>query len=34
MLLLDREGTPRVELPGEELTPEALAHDVRKPQRE
>ncbi len=30
VLLLDREGAPRVEFPVEELTPEALAHDVRK----
>jgi protein SCO1/2 len=30
VLLLDREGAPRVEFPVEELTPEALAHDVRR----
>ena len=34
MLLLDQEGAPRVELPVEELTPEALAHDVRRLERE
>ena len=34
VLLLDREGAPRVELPVEELTPEALAHDVRRLERE
>jgi protein SCO1/2 len=34
VLLLDREGAPRVEFPIEELTPEALAHDVRKLERE
>jgi hypothetical protein len=34
VLLLDQEGAPRVELPIEELTPEALAHDVRKLERE
>jgi protein SCO1/2 len=34
VLLLDREGGPRVEFPVEELTPEALAHDVRKLERE
>ena len=34
VLLLDREGAPRVEFPVEELTPEALAHDVRKLERE
>jgi protein SCO1/2 len=32
VLLLDRQGAPRVEFPVEELTPEALAHDVRKLQ--
>ncbi len=30
VLLLDKQGAPRVEFPVEELTPEALAHDVRK----
>ncbi len=30
VLLLDRAGAPRVEFPLEELTPEALAHDVRR----
>jgi protein SCO1 len=30
VLLLDREGAPRVEFSIEDLTPEALAHDVRK----
>jgi protein SCO1 len=30
VLLLDRTGAPRVELPLEQLTPEALAHDVRR----
>jgi protein SCO1/2 len=30
VLLLDRAGRPRVEFPLEELTPEALAHDIRK----
>jgi protein SCO1 len=34
VLLLNREGAPRVEFPVEELTPEALAHDVRKLERE
>jgi protein SCO1/2 len=34
VLLLDRDGAPRVEFPLEELTPEALAHDVRKLERE
>jgi protein SCO1 len=34
VLLLDREGAPRVEFPVEELTPEALAHDVRKLEKE
>jgi protein SCO1/2 len=34
VLLLDRQGAPRVEFPVEELTPEALAHDVRKLERE
>jgi cytochrome oxidase Cu insertion factor (SCO1/SenC/PrrC family) len=34
VLLLDRRGAPRVEFPVEELTPEALAHDVRKLERE
>lgn len=34
VLLLDKEGAPRVEFPVEELTPEALAHDVRKLERE
>ncbi len=34
VLLLDQEGAPRVEFPVEELTPEALAHDVRKLERE
>jgi protein SCO1 len=34
VLLLDREGAPRVEFPVEELTPEALAHDVRRLERE
>lgn len=32
VLLLDRTGAERVELPLEELTPEALAHDVRELQ--
>ncbi len=30
VLLLDRTGAPRVELPLEQLTPEGLAHDVRR----
>lgn len=30
VLLLDRAGAPRVEFPVEELTPEALAHDIRQ----
>jgi|SRR5271167_4561046 len=34
VLLLDRRGAPRVEFPVEELTPEALAHDVRRLERE
>jgi protein SCO1 len=34
VLLLDKAGAQRVELPLEELTPEALAHDIRKLQRE
>ena len=34
VLLLDRSGRPRVEFPLEELTPEALAHDIRKLQAE
>jgi protein SCO1/2 len=34
VLLLDKEGAPRVEFPVEELTPEALAHDARKLERE
>jgi protein SCO1/2 len=34
VLLLDRAGAPRVEFPLEQLTPEALAHDVRKLQAE
>jgi protein SCO1 len=34
VLLLDKKGAPRVEFPVEELTPEALAHDVRKLERE
>jgi protein SCO1/2 len=34
VLLLDRAGAPRVEFPVEELTPEALAHDVRRLERE
>ncbi len=34
VLLLDRQGAPRVEFPVEELTPEALAHDVRRLERE
>ncbi len=34
VLLLDKEGSPRVEFPFEELTPEAVAHDVRKLERE
>ena len=34
VLLLDKEGAPRVEFPIEELTPEALAHDVRRLERE
>lgn len=34
VLLLDRQGAPRVEFPVEELTPEGLAHDVRKLERE
>jgi protein SCO1 len=32
VLLLNRQGAPRVEFPVEELTPEALAHDVRRLQ--
>jgi protein SCO1/2 len=34
VLLLDKAGAPRVEFPLEELTPEALAHDIRKLQDE
>ncbi|MFI5005416.1 MAG: SCO family protein, partial [Solirubrobacterales bacterium] len=34
VLLLDRAGAPRVELPLEQLTPEALAHDIRRLQGE
>jgi cytochrome oxidase Cu insertion factor (SCO1/SenC/PrrC family) len=34
VLLLDRAGAPRVEFPLEELTPEALAHDVRRLESE
>ena len=34
VLLLDKEGAPRVEFPVEELTPEGLVHDVRKLERE
>ncbi len=34
VLLLDRRGAPRVELPLEQLTPEALAHDVRRLAKE
>ncbi len=34
VLLLDKAGAPRVEFPLEELTPEALAHDIRKLQGE
>jgi protein SCO1/2 len=34
VLLLDKAGAPRVEFPLEELTPEALAHDIRKLQAE
>ena len=34
VLLLNRQGAPRVEFPVEELTPEALAHDVRRLERE
>jgi protein SCO1/2 len=34
VLLLDRSGAPRVELPLEQLTPETLAHDVRRLQGE
>ncbi len=34
VLLLDRAGRPRVEFPLEELTPEALAHDIRRLQSE
>ena len=34
VLLLDRAGAQRVEFPLEELTPEALAHDVRELQAE
>ena len=30
VVVLDRAGAARVEFPLEELTPEALAHDVRK----
>jgi protein SCO1 len=30
VLLLDRDGAPRVEFPLEQLTPEGLAHDVRR----
>lgn len=33
VLLLDRRGAARVELPLEQLTPEALAHDVRGLER-
>jgi cytochrome oxidase Cu insertion factor (SCO1/SenC/PrrC family) len=32
VLVLDRSGAPRVEFPLEQLTPEALAHDVRRLQ--
>ncbi len=32
VLLLDKQGAPRVEFAVEELTPEALAHDIRKLQ--
>jgi protein SCO1/2 len=34
VVLLDRAGAARVEFPLEELTPEALAHDVRKLESE
>ena len=34
VLLLNRAGAPRVEFPLEELTPEALAHDIRRLQSE
>jgi protein SCO1 len=34
VLLLDRNGGRRVEFPLEELTPEGLAHDIRRLQRE
>jgi protein SCO1/2 len=34
VLLLDRAGAPRVEFSVEELTPEALAHDIRRLQSE
>jgi protein SCO1 len=34
VVLLDRAGAERVDFPLEELTPEALAHDVRRLQRE
>jgi protein SCO1 len=34
VLLLDRHGARRVEFPLEELTPEGLAHDIRRLQRE
>jgi protein SCO1 len=34
VLLLDKAGAPRVEFTIEELTPEALAHDVRRLERE
>jgi protein SCO1 len=34
VLLLDRRGVERVSFPVEQLTPEGLAHDIRKLQRE
>jgi protein SCO1 len=34
VLLLDKAGAPRVDFPVEELTPEALAHDIRRLQKE
>jgi protein SCO1/2 len=34
VLLLDRSGAERVEFPVEQLTPEALAHDIRRLQQD
>jgi protein SCO1/2 len=34
VLLLDKRGAPQVEFPVEELTPEALAHDIRRLRQE